>query len=33
MADAVNLAQGQRAQRKTLITVAEWTPAGAKRNQ
>lgn len=30
MADAVNLAQGQRAQRKTLITVAEWTPAGAK---
>lgn len=29
MADAVNLAQGQRAQRKTLITVAEWTPAGA----
>ena len=28
MADAVNLAKGQRAQRKTLITVAEWTPAG-----
>ncbi len=29
MADAVNLAKGQRAQRKTLITVAEWTPSGA----
>ena len=28
MADAVNLAKGQRAQRKTLITVAEWTPSG-----
>lgn len=24
----LNLADGQRAQRKTLITVAEWTPAG-----
>ena len=23
----INLAQGDRAQRKTLITVAEWTPA------
>lgn len=28
MADAVNLAKGQRAQRKTLITVAEWKPSG-----
>lgn len=28
MADAVNLKAGQRAQRKTLITVAEWTGTG-----
>ena len=26
---ALNLANKERAQRKTLITVAEWTPAGA----
>lgn len=26
---AINLANKERAQRKTLITVAEWTPAGA----
>lgn len=29
---AMNLATNERAQRKTLITVAEWTPAGATGN-
>ena len=29
MALAMNLATNERAQRKTLITVAEWTPAGS----
>lgn len=29
MADVIKLADGQRAQRKYLITVAEWTPKGA----
>lgn len=31
MADTVNLKAGQRAQRKTLITVAEWGEDGANR--
>lgn len=30
MAKTMNLGTGVRAQRKTLITVAEWTPAGAQ---
>lgn len=29
MADKIELADGQRAQRKYLITVAEWTPKGS----
>ncbi len=30
MAKTMNLGTGVRAQRKTLITVAEWTPAGSQ---